>query len=86
VKHILEREDDDSKVPLSGPLRRIYNACLDVDEINARGAVPAQEFIQKHYGGWAWQIEKPMKFQVIIFSILLILTEYRKTLIFSIHP
>lgn len=64
VKHLLERDNPPGNVPFERQLRRIYNACLKIDEIDKRGAQPAQSFINKHFGGWSWQIKDPLKFQV----------------------
>jgi len=64
VKHLLETTDSENNIPFEKGLRNVYKACLDMDEINKLGAQPATGFINKHFGGWAWQIKEQMPFQV----------------------
>ena len=66
VKHLLENEIDEQTVPFEKELRRIYKACLDVDQINEKGAQPAKDFINEKFGGWSWNLNdgQEIKFQV----------------------
>ena len=31
--------------------------CMNLDEVNERGASPAQAFIKDNFGGWAWDAD-----------------------------
>ena len=54
VKHILESDEDPSNVPYGANLRRIYDACMDTEEVDQQGARPAQAFITDNFSGWSW--------------------------------
>ena len=54
VKHILESDEDPSIVPYGANLRRIYEACMDTEEVDQQGAKPAQAFITDNFSGWSW--------------------------------
>ena len=58
MKHILETDDQTSnKIPYGDNLRRIFDSCMNLDEVNERGASPAQAFIKDNFGGWAWDAD-----------------------------
>ena len=37
-----------------------------MNEINSRGAQPAQDFIEQHFGGWSWTSENTMTAQQLV--------------------
>ena len=67
MKHILEGDDDSAGVPYGKNLRRIYDACMDTDEVDEQGARPAQAFIKDNFSGWSWDREDgPIPFNEIV--------------------
>ena len=48
VRQILDSPIDPT-VPFSAQLKRIYEACMDMDEINEKGARPAQKYIKARF-------------------------------------
>jgi len=65
VRQILEAPID-TNVPFSGQLKRIYEACMDMDEINARGATPAIDYINTNFGGWSWDRQSPAPYPELV--------------------
>ena len=63
VRHLLEGTRD-HVVPFEKELKSIYEACLNEDEINSRGAEPATKWIKENFGGWSWQRDTNLRFQV----------------------
>jgi len=67
VKHILESDEDPSIVPYGANLRRIYEACMDTEEVDQQGARPAQAFITDNFAGWSWDRKNgPIPFPKIV--------------------
>ena len=65
VRQILEAPID-PEVPFSGQLKRIYEACMDMDEINALGAQPAQDYIEDNFGGWSWERDSSLDYNTLV--------------------
>ena len=58
------------EAPFVKEILNIYHACLNMEEINLRGAKPAQDFLKEHFGGWSWNSEKNMTPQEIVVNLV----------------
>jgi len=67
VKVMLETPiEKQPEAPFVKDILNIYQSCLNMDEINSRGAQPAKKFLKKHFGGWSWNSDKTMTPQELV--------------------